>query len=187
MLVPTAGCQKNRTNPSPAGILANPSAERGERTHGFGAGRCRCSSWFSSLRPDDGDDRPRSAHAGLAAPRKDRTNPNPAEIPAIRRVHRGKRTQRNPCPVGIAHKWAGLRTFAPDGVPLVGPDPQVDGFFWLAGQGGYGVKTSPALARATASLVAQGALPEDLTALGIHADDLAPARFAKDAALRAQA
>ncbi|QEW22390.1 Hydrogen cyanide synthase subunit HcnC precursor [Marinibacterium anthonyi] len=49
--------------------------------------------------------------------------------------------------------WAGLRTFAADRSPVVGFDPQADGFFWLAGQGGYGVQTAPALARLTENLV----------------------------------
>ena len=52
--------------------------------------------------------------------------------------------------------WAGLRTFAPDRTPVVGPDPAVDGFFWLAGQGGYGIQTAPALAALAASLVLHG-------------------------------
>ena len=41
----------------------------------------------------------------------------------------------------IAAKWAGLRTFAPDRTPVVGLDEKVEGFFWLAGQGGYGMQT----------------------------------------------
>lgn len=45
----------------------------------------------------------------------------------------------------ITHKWAGLRNFVADGEPVVGFDPQLGGFFWLAGQGGYGIQTSPAL------------------------------------------
>lgn len=54
---------------------------------------------------------------------------------------------------GVRRTWAGLRTFAPDGVPAVGFDPDHPGFFWLAGQGGYGIKTSPALGQLTAALV----------------------------------
>ncbi|CUH66004.1 Hydrogen cyanide synthase subunit HcnC precursor [Thalassovita gelatinovora] len=54
----------------------------------------------------------------------------------------------------VEHSWAGLRSFAPDRTPLVGFDPQVEGFFWLAGQGGYGVQTAPALSRLTAALIA---------------------------------
>jgi D-arginine dehydrogenase len=56
----------------------------------------------------------------------------------------------------IAHRWAGLRTFAPDRTPVCGFDPRADGFVWLAGQGGYGIQTAPALGRMTAKLVAGG-------------------------------
>ncbi|QYX58136.1 FAD-binding oxidoreductase [Roseovarius sp. SCSIO 43702] len=54
------------------------------------------------------------------------------------------------------HSWAGLRSFAPDRTPVVGFDPLVDGFFWLAGQGGYGVQTAPALAAITRALCTGG-------------------------------
>jgi D-arginine dehydrogenase len=54
----------------------------------------------------------------------------------------------------ISHRWAGLRTFAPDRTPVCGFDPRTDGFFWLAGQGGYGIQTAPALASLTAALIA---------------------------------
>lgn len=53
----------------------------------------------------------------------------------------------------VEHSWAGLRTFAPDRTPVVGFAPDADGFFWLAGQGGYGVQTAPALSRLTAALI----------------------------------
>lgn len=52
----------------------------------------------------------------------------------------------------VEHSWAGMRTFAPDRTPVVGSAPDVDGFFWLAGQGGYGIQTAPALSRLTADL-----------------------------------
>jgi D-arginine dehydrogenase len=71
----------------------------------------------------------------------------------------------------VAHRWAGLRTFAPDRTPICGFDPRAEGFFWLAGQGGYGIKTSPALAQLTAHLIAAGPAP----AVDIAA--LSPARF----------
>jgi len=45
----------------------------------------------------------------------------------------------------VQHAWSGLRSFFPDGVPVCGFDPQASGFFWLAGQGGYGIQTAPAL------------------------------------------
>ncbi|MBM3573140.1 MAG: FAD-binding oxidoreductase [Alphaproteobacteria bacterium] len=77
----------------------------------------------------------------------------------------------------IGRKWAGLRTFAADGVPVAGMDPEADGFFWLVGQGGYGVKTSPALGRVVAGLVRAHAIPDDVLALGLVQDDLAPDRL----------
>ena len=46
----------------------------------------------------------------------------------------------------IEHKWAGLRSFAPDRLPVYGFDPAMDGFFWFAGQGGFGIQTAPAAA-----------------------------------------
>ena len=52
-----------------------------------------------------------------------------------------------------SHPWAGLRTFAPDRTPVVGAEPGVPGFVWLAGQGGYGIQTAPAMARAAAAAV----------------------------------
>jgi D-arginine dehydrogenase len=53
----------------------------------------------------------------------------------------------------------------------------VPGFFWLAGQGGSGIQTAPALARAAAGLLVDGVLPDDLLGLGIAAEDLMPARL----------
>jgi len=73
----------------------------------------------------------------------------------------------------LVANWAGLRTFAPDRVPVIGPDPHVPGFFWLAGQGGYGFQTSPAAAGLVADLLAgrSPAIGADLAAR------LSPARF----------
>lgn len=53
----------------------------------------------------------------------------------------------------VERNWAGLRTFAPDRTPVVGFDPRANGFFWLAGQGGYGIQTAPALSQITADTV----------------------------------
>jgi D-arginine dehydrogenase len=74
-------------------------------------------------------------------------------------------------------RWAGLRTFAPDRSPVVGFSPDAAGFFWLAGQGGYGIQTAPALSRAAAALVQGLPLPQDLLAAGVAAADLSPLRF----------
>lgn len=76
----------------------------------------------------------------------------------------------------IAHKWAGLRSFVADGSPVAGYAPDAPGFFWLAGQGGYGIQTAPALSRAAAALVRGEELPEDIRAEGVTAAQLAPDR-----------
>ena len=78
----------------------------------------------------------------------------------------------------VARAWAGLRTFARDASPVVGFDGGVEGFFWLAGQGGYGIKTSPALSRVCAALIRDRRLPGDLLELGVTAAELSPGRFA---------
>ena len=52
----------------------------------------------------------------------------------------------------IAHRWAGLRTFTADRVPTAGFAPDAPGFFWLAGQGGYGFQTAPAMAEIAEAL-----------------------------------
>jgi D-arginine dehydrogenase len=77
----------------------------------------------------------------------------------------------------VVRAWAGLRTFAPDGVPVVGEDPGQPGLWWLAGQGGYGIKTSPAMARCLTGLMLGRGLPADLTDQGVTAEVLSPARF----------
>src|SRR5699024_1265924 len=79
----------------------------------------------------------------------------------------------------IEHRWAGLRTFAHDGALVIGWDPEVDGFFWVAAQGGYGIQTSPMASRTAASLFAGKGLPQALLDTGVEAADLAPDRLAK--------
>ncbi|WP_294063370.1 FAD-binding oxidoreductase [Sphingomonas sp.] len=77
----------------------------------------------------------------------------------------------------IAARWAGLRSFFPDGNPAVGYDAAAEGFFWLAGQGGAGLQTSPALSAAAAALVLRQPWPEPLAEMGIDAATLSPARL----------
>jgi D-arginine dehydrogenase len=77
----------------------------------------------------------------------------------------------------IRHRWAGLRTFTEDRTPVVGFDPSAPGFFWLAGQGGYGVQTSPALARVAAALASNRQIPPVIADCGVEAADLAPDRL----------
>jgi len=77
----------------------------------------------------------------------------------------------------IRRRWAGLRTFAPDRSPVIGPDPRAPGFFWMAGQGGFGLQTAPALAAAAAGLLLEDDWPRALAAAGVRAHDLAPERL----------
>jgi len=53
----------------------------------------------------------------------------------------------------LERKWAGLRSFAPDRLPVYGWDARQEGFFWFAGQGGFGIQTAPAAARLAAQLL----------------------------------
>ncbi|WP_072803331.1 NAD(P)/FAD-dependent oxidoreductase [Rhodococcoides yunnanense] len=78
----------------------------------------------------------------------------------------------------VRSSWAGLRSFVHDRTPVVGFDPNVDGFFWCAGQGGYGIQTCAALARVGAALVRGEGLPVDVAARGLDVADLDPARCA---------
>lgn len=76
----------------------------------------------------------------------------------------------------IDHRWAGLRSFVRDKTPVVGFDPVVENFFWLAGQGGYGIQTAPGIARLAAALACGRSVPEDLAALGVREAALAAGR-----------
>ncbi len=79
----------------------------------------------------------------------------------------------------VEHSWGGLRSFAPDGNPVCGYDPAIDGFFWLVGQGGYGIQTAPALSRLAAALVTDAPIPQDILAEGCDPAGLSPGRFHK--------
>ena len=72
----------------------------------------------------------------------------------------------------VEGNWAGLRSFAPDRTPVVGFDGAAKGFFWLAGQGGYGVQTSPALSALAADMIMERALSFDANIIA----GLSPAR-----------
>ena len=73
--------------------------------------------------------------------------------------------------------WAGLRTFAPDRVPVAGWAADHPRFLWLAGQGGYGLQTAPAMARLAASVALGCPIPESLREAGVAPDALAPERL----------
>jgi D-arginine dehydrogenase len=78
----------------------------------------------------------------------------------------------------IHSRWAGLRTFTADRHPAVGFAPDAEGFFWLAGQGGFGLQTSPAMAAIVECLVAGTAWP----VIDVERAELDPARFVRQAA-----
>jgi D-arginine dehydrogenase len=78
----------------------------------------------------------------------------------------------------IHSRWAGLRTFAPDRHPAAGFAGDAEGFFWLAGQGGFGLQTSPAMAAIAASLIAGAPWP----VAEVSPDELSPRRFVRQAA-----
>jgi D-arginine dehydrogenase len=73
--------------------------------------------------------------------------------------------------------WAGLRTFAPDGDLVIGWDAQRSGFFWLAGQGGYGIQSASGAAQLAAALWLGAPLPETLRAQGVQPLAMDPARL----------
>ncbi|MCK0129074.1 FAD-binding oxidoreductase [Erythrobacter sp. F6033] len=75
----------------------------------------------------------------------------------------------------VERRWAGLRSFAPDRLPVYGADPEVDGFFWFAGQGGFGIQTAPAAARLGAQIIL-GHEADELTR-GIDRTAYDPRRF----------
>ena len=76
----------------------------------------------------------------------------------------------------VRSTWAGLRTFTADRTPVSGFDPEVDGFYWLVGQGGYGIHTSDALAQAAAANIGGTAWPTLLADNGLSPSDLAADR-----------
>ncbi|SEF00870.1 D-arginine dehydrogenase [Rhizobiales bacterium GAS188] len=105
--------------------------------------------------------------------------PGPADVDAVR-----GRVEELCCPdAGLAGRpvrraWAGLRSFAPDELPVVGFDPAASGFFWLAGQGGHGIQAAPALADLAVGLILERPPAAHLAAHAIDATALAPRRFA---------
>ena len=77
----------------------------------------------------------------------------------------------------IAHSWAGLRSFASDRLPVIGFSGQTEGLFWLAGLGGYGIQTSPAVGQIAASLLLGTDMPQATVQADISPRSFSPARF----------
>ena len=76
----------------------------------------------------------------------------------------------------VRRKWAGLRSFVADKTTVAGFAPDAQGFFWLAGQGGYGIQTAPAMGELTAALVRGLPMPPAIAAFGVRAEDLSADR-----------
>lgn len=76
-----------------------------------------------------------------------------------------------------SHTWAGLRSFVPDGDFVIGWDPQAEGFFWLAAQGGYGIQTSPGASLLAADLLLRRPLSPELVQEGVYPQFVSPDRF----------
>jgi len=76
-----------------------------------------------------------------------------------------------------AHVWAGLRSFVEDGSFVGGFDGQLEGFFWAAGQGGYGIQSAPAAGKAYAALARGLPVPEEIVQFGVRAEALSCSRI----------
>ena len=77
----------------------------------------------------------------------------------------------------VEHRWAGLRTFAPDKSFVVGFDPRAEGFFWLAGQGGYGVQSAPGVSALACHLLTGNAVPDEHQRILASIDGVRPERL----------
>ncbi len=84
----------------------------------------------------------------------------------------------------VNSQWTGLRTFAPDRDLVIGGDPTAPGFYWLAGQGGIGIQTSPAYGKLLACEVVGEPLPDHFRDVGVDPERTSPARFRGTANLR---
>jgi D-arginine dehydrogenase len=96
----------------------------------------------------------------------------PEEVDIATAIHRFEQVVDWPVE-RVERSWAGLRTFAPDRLPMFGFDPRDPAFFWCAGQGGFGIQSSPASARLCAALLGE----KDFTVPGLDPARFAPARF----------
>src|SRR5438552_10923959 len=99
-------------------------------------------------------------------------NAQPSELVVAQAIERLGRVAPRLVPKTLRRTWAGLRTFVPDRALVVGEDPRVRGFFWLAGQGGCGIETSGAVGQIAADLLVAGKTER------FDARALSPARFA---------
>lgn len=129
--------------------------------------------WY--IKPDAGALLGSPANADPVAPH----DVQPEELDIALAIHRIEEmttlTIRRP-----SHTWAGLRSFVSDGGLVGGFDDQAPGFFWLAGQGGYGIQTCAAMGEACAALARGLPLPQRLADFGLTANMLSPSRLARE-------
>ena len=114
-----------------------------------------------------------SAASELPSPPTDARPPEIDVALGIERIN----TMSNLSIRSVKATWAGLRTFTPDRNPAIGFDPDHEGFFWLVGQGGYGIMTSPAIGELSASLIVSDKVSQRAERFGVSSDSLAPGRF----------
>lgn len=111
----------------------------------------------------------------LASPMDETPSPpcdaRPQELDVATAVDRLQTLAPSLAPRALRQRWAGLRTFSPDRLPVIGPDPRLPGFFWMAGQGGWGIEMSPATGSMAAALIVDGRSDSSGAAA------LSPARF----------
>jgi D-arginine dehydrogenase len=77
----------------------------------------------------------------------------------------------------VQSAWAGLRSFVPDLCPVNGWDDDVPGWYWLAGQGGFGIMTSPAMGRYAASMIIDGEPSASDRSMGLTPGELGVERL----------
>jgi D-arginine dehydrogenase len=107
-------------------------------------------------------------------------DPHPDEAAVAEGVERLRALAPSLVPRAVKRSWAGLRTFAPDGLPVVGEDPLLPGLFWLAALGGTGIVTSPVIGEIAADLLIDGRTSR------FDARLLSPSRFGTSPALKAR-
>jgi D-arginine dehydrogenase len=129
-------------------------------------------SWY--IKPDAGKLLGSPANADPVAPHD--VQPEELDIAmAIDRIHTMTTLEiRRPI-----RTWAGLRSFVTDGDLVAGFDPQMDNFFWVAAQGGYGIQTSAAMGECCAALARHQELPSHATSHGLTQSMLSPQRLFK--------
>jgi D-arginine dehydrogenase len=124
------------------------------------------------LKPDAGKVLASPADESLSAP----CDSQPEEIDVAYAAHYAE-TALQMQVRKVDHSWSGLRSFVSDRTPVIGYCEKTPGFFWLAGQGGYGIQTAPAAAKLAASLVLNRGVPETIADLGLMQAAVSPARF----------